>query len=127
VPFTVLRSTQFHSFVETFLRAQRRLPVLLAPAFALQPIAADEVADRLVQLAGAEPAGRVPDIGGPEVRPVPDLARAWARASGTRRPVVPARLPGRMFRAYAAGHGLVPGPAYGRTTFEEHLAARAGT
>ena len=123
VPVTVLRATQFHSLVESGLRVQRRLPVLLAPAFALQPIAVEEVADRLLELVGAAPSGRVPDIGGPEVRPLPELARVWARATGSRRSVVPVRLPGRIFRAYAAGHALVPGPPYGRRTFEEHLAA----
>jgi uncharacterized protein YbjT (DUF2867 family) len=126
VPHTIVRATQFHPFVERFFTVQRRVPLVLAPAFSLQPIAVAEVADRLVALASTAPAGRVPDIGGPAARPVPELARAWARAAGTRRPVVPVRLPGRVFGAYAAGHGLVPGPAYGRTTFEEHLAARYG-
>lgn len=126
LPYTILRATQFHSFIEGLFTAQRRLPVVLAPSFAVQPIAVDEVADRLVELAGAAPAGRVPDIGGPAARPLPELARVWAGATGRRRPVVPLRLPGRTFRAYAAGHGLVPGPAYGRETFEEYLAARAG-
>jgi uncharacterized protein YbjT (DUF2867 family) len=124
LPFTILRATQFHSFVAGLFAGQRFLPVVLAPAFAVQPIAVEEVAARLVALAAAAPAGRVPDIGGPAVRPLPELAAAWRRAVGTRRPVVPVRLPGATFRAYAAGHGLVPGPAYGRMTFEEHLASR---
>ena len=126
VPSTILRVTQFYTLIDTVFRVQRRLPVVLAPAFAVQPIAVEEVADRLVELAQAAPAGRVPDIGGPEVRPFPEFGRVWARATGTRRLVAPVRLPGRTFRAYAAGHGLVPGRPYGRTTFEEHLAARAG-
>lgn len=126
VPTTILRATQFHTLIETLFRAQRRLPVVLAPAFSVQPIAVEEVADRLVELVAAVPAGRVPDIGGPEVRPFPEFGRVWARATGIRRPVAPLRLPGKTFRAYAAGHGLVPGRPYGRTTFEEHLAARAG-
>ncbi len=103
VPFTILRATQFHSLIEIIFRVQRFLPAVLAPA------------------------GRVPDIGGPEVRPFPEFGRVWARATGTRRPVAPVRLPGRTFRAYAAGHGLVPGRPYGRTTFEDFLAARHGS
>jgi uncharacterized protein YbjT (DUF2867 family) len=127
VPSTILRATQFHTLIETMFRVQRRLPVVVAPAFAVQPIAAEEVADRLAELAGAAAAGRAPDIGGPAVRPLPELARAVLRASGTRRPVAPVRLPGRIFRAYAAGHGLVPGRPYGRTTFEDFLAERYGS
>ena len=125
VPHTILRATQFHSLVEGLLTVQRALPVVLAPDIPLQPIAVDDIADRLVELAGSAPAGRVPDIGGPEQRRVPDLARLWGRTTGTRRPVVPVRLPGRTFAAYRAGHALVAGAPYGRRTFAEHLAARA--
>ncbi|TYP86594.1 uncharacterized protein YbjT (DUF2867 family) [Blastococcus xanthinilyticus] len=124
VPHTILRATQFHTLVDQLFTVQRRLPVLLAPSFRVQPIAPSEVADRLVELASSAPAGRVPDIGGPAVRPLPELAQVWATARGIRRRVVPARLPGRVFAGYRAGHDLVPGPPYGRVTFEEYLAAR---
>jgi uncharacterized protein YbjT (DUF2867 family) len=126
LPFTLLRATQFHSFVEALFTAQRAFPVVAAPMFRLQPIAVEEVADRLVELADAAPAGRVADIGGPEQQSVPDLARLWARATGTRRPIVPLSLPGKLCAAYRAGSALVPGPAYGRQTFAGRLAARAG-
>jgi uncharacterized protein YbjT (DUF2867 family) len=122
LPHTILRATQFHPFIEAMFTAQRRLPVVLAPAITVQPIAVEEVADRLVELAGSAPAGRVADIGGPEQHRVPDLARLWARTTGTRRPVVPVTLPGKTFAAYRSGAALVPGPAYGRRTFADHLA-----
>jgi uncharacterized protein YbjT (DUF2867 family) len=125
LPFSLLRATQFHSFVEALFTAQRAFPVVAAPTFPLQPVAVEEVADRLVELAGAAPAGRVADIGGPEQRSVPDLARLWAQVTGTRRPIVPLALPGKLFAAYREGSALVPGPAYGRQTFADHLAARA--
>jgi uncharacterized protein YbjT (DUF2867 family) len=126
VPHTVVRATQFHDLAEQLFTVQRRLPVVLAPDLRLQPIATTDVADRLVELTAAGPAGRVPDIGGPAVRSLPELGRLWASARGTRRRVVPVRLPGRVFAGYRAGHALVPGRPYGRVTFEEHLAGRAG-
>jgi hypothetical protein len=67
--------------------------------------------------------GRAPDIGGPETLRGPTLGRQWAGAVGSRRPVVPLRLPGRLFAAYRAGFNLVPGPAFGRRTFAQHLEA----
>jgi uncharacterized protein YbjT (DUF2867 family) len=124
VPHTILRATQFHSFVVGLLTAQRRLPVVVAPTILLQPIAVEEVADRLVELASAAPVGRVPDIAGPEQRTLTDLARAWARSAGVRRSVLPLSLPGKLFAAYRAGAAVVPGPAYGRGTFDDHLAER---
>ncbi|WP_116452207.1 SDR family oxidoreductase [Blastococcus litoris] len=126
VPHTILRATQFHTLVDQLFTVQRRLPVLLSPAFAVQPIAPVDVAERLVELSSSGPAGRVADIGGPAVRPLRELARAWAGARGVRRPVVPVRWPGRVFAGYRAGHNLVAGPPYGRVPFEEHLAGRTG-
>ncbi|MFE2037110.1 SDR family oxidoreductase [Streptomyces scopuliridis] len=127
LPYTILRATQFHSLVDELFGAQRLSPVLFAPSVTLQPIAVEEVADRLTELTGSGPAGRVPDIGGPEPRAVRELARAWARARGSRRGVLPLKLPGRTFAGYAAGHALVPGPPYGQVTFEEYLARRYAT
>jgi len=124
VPHTILRATQFHALVEKLLTVQRRLPVVLAPAFDVQPIAVEDVAQRLTELAGSAPAGRVPDIGGPAVRSFAELAQVWTAATGRSRRIVPLRLPGKVFAGYTAGHNLVPGPPYGRITFEDHLAAR---
>jgi uncharacterized protein YbjT (DUF2867 family) len=82
------------------------------------------VAARLVELAGGAPAGRAPDLGGPQVRSAVDLARACLAATGHRRVVVPVRWPGQVFRAYHAGGNLVPEHADGLITFERYLANR---
>jgi len=127
VPNTVLRATQFHSLIAGMFQPQRRLPVLSVPAIRAQPIAVAEVAQRLAELAGQSPQGRVPDIGGPEQRPLRDFARTWQETVGRRRPILPIRFPGRLFAAYDAGAGLVPGPPYGQGTFTEYLREQAPT
>ena len=122
VPYTILRATQFHDLVAQVFAAQRYLPVVVAPKMMMQPIAVEEVAARLTELVGAPPLkGRAPDIGGPERLSVPELAHIWKRAKGSRRPILPVRLGGKVFRAFAAGDAMVDGPAYGRITFAEHL------
>jgi uncharacterized protein YbjT (DUF2867 family) len=123
--WTILRTTQFHDLPVMVFRTLARLPVLLLPSgIADQPIEVAEVADRLADLTGGAPAGRVDDMGGPEVRTLPDLARAYLRATGRRRPVVSIPLPGRTVRGFRAGGHLTPGRAVGKGTFEEYLAAR---
>lgn len=125
LPWTILRATQFHELIATMWQVQRFLPVTLTPAgVRVQPIAAAEVAARLAELAGGEPAGRVPDLGGPEVRDAADLARAYLRSVGRRRPVLPLRLPGKAFHGYREGGHLTPAHADGRRTFEEWLLTR---
>ena len=125
VPFTILRSTQFHTLIERIFTAQRASPAILAPSFQVQPIDPAEVATRLVALVGAAPAGKVADIGGPAARSVRQFAAIWARSTGSRKPVWPLRLPGKTFAGFAAGGILVPGDPYGRLTFEEFLSKRA--
>ncbi|PRY30343.1 SDR family oxidoreductase [Umezawaea tangerina] len=124
VPWTLLRATQFHDLVATALGALARVPLLMiVPTARMQPVEVREVAARLVDLADAEPAGRVDDLGGPQVRAVADLAAAYATARGLKRRVVSLSLPGKAFRALREGRVTTPEHADGKGTFEEFLAA----
>ncbi|MFF4442942.1 SDR family oxidoreductase [Streptomyces sp. NPDC001621] len=125
--WTVLRTTQFHDLVVSVLRGLAKSPVLVLPAgVADQPVEVTEVAGRLAELAVAAPAGRVSDMGGPEVRSFDSLARSYLRATGRRRPIV--RLPffGKAYGAFRAGGHLAPDHAVGKVSFEQHLAHRFG-
>ncbi|HVV12238.1 SDR family oxidoreductase [Amycolatopsis sp.] len=125
LPYTIQRATQFHELVATLFSGQRWLPALFVPAgVRVQPVSTADVAERLAELVAGNPAGRAPDLGGPEVRPVAGLARSYLSATGRRRPIVPVRLPGKAFRAYQAGRHLAPGHADGRVTFEDFLMER---
>ncbi|MEU5716716.1 NAD(P)H-binding protein [Streptomyces sp. NPDC020403] len=126
--WTVLRATQFHDLVATVLRSLAKLPVLLLPAgVSDQPVEVSEVADRLAVLATGAPAGRVEDMGGPEVRTFPELAHAYLAATGRRRRVVSVPLFGGAYRSFRAGNHLTPQHAVGTGTFEEYLTARTGS
>jgi uncharacterized protein YbjT (DUF2867 family) len=126
LPWTVLRATQFHGLIARLVAAQRWLPVTftLGGGVRLQPVDEREVGDRVAELAAGRPAGRVPDMAGPEIRTAEELTRQALRASGRHRPVVPLRLPGRTSRALREGALLAPDHAVGRGTFEEFLGAR---
>ncbi|GHE02429.1 SDR family oxidoreductase [Streptomyces alanosinicus] len=125
--WTVLRTTQFHDLLVGILGGLAKPPVMLVPAGVPdQPVEVGEVADRLAGLALAAPAGRVADMGGPEVRSLDSLARAYLRATGRRRAVAQVPLLGRTYRAARAGGLLAPEQAVGRTTFEEYLKQRFG-
>lgn len=122
IPFTIQRSTQFHSLVARMFSSQRFSPALVVPSIRLQPIDLADVAARLTELASGPPQGAVPDIGGPEVLAARDFAQTWLRATGRRRPLVPLHLPGKVFAAYDAGANLVEGDPYGQLTFASYLA-----
>ncbi len=130
LPWTVLRATQFHDLVAVILRVLAAPPIMVVPAgFSFQPIDVRDVGTELAALALGEPAGRVPDIAGPEVLPIADLARRYLAAVGKRRPVVAAALPGRIARGLRSGANLAPARAVGTITFDRYLAEQlaAGT
>jgi len=72
VPFSILRATQFHSFVATLLNEASRYPFVMPipSGFFVQSVAVEEVAARLCRAIDDGPCGRLRDFGGPEVLPV---------------------------------------------------------
>jgi uncharacterized protein YbjT (DUF2867 family) len=128
VPASVLRATQFHELVVRFAQAVTLGPVAVVPrGLRFAPVDVRDVAERLVRAVTEGPQGRLPDLGGPDVVDLADVAASWARARGRRRPRV-VRPPawGRLLSAHAAGANL-PGPQAerGRRTLEAWVADHA--
>jgi uncharacterized protein YbjT (DUF2867 family) len=122
LPWTVLRATQFHGFVSHLLDRLTGLPIVPVPrGWRVQPIDVDEVARRLADAVASGPAGRLPDLGGPDVLSVVDLVRDRLRRTRRRRPVVPLPLPGAAAAALAAGANLAPGNPGGGRTWQQFL------
>src|SRR5215211_2618894 len=125
LPWTTLRATQFHDLILMVAQLLAKLPVIPVPAgFRVQPVEADEVAARLVELTLGEPSGLVPDMGGPRVYGAADLLRGYLRATRRRRLIVPVWLPGKAARVLRAGANLAPEQAVGHRTWEEFLAEK---
>ncbi len=125
LPWTTLRATQFHDLTLKTLEQMAKMPVIPVPSGTrFQPIDADEVAARLVELALGEPAGLVPEIAGPRIYDMDELVRSYLRASHRRRPIVPLPMPGKAARAFRDGANLAPDRAVGERTWEEFLAER---
>ncbi len=123
LPWTILRATQFHRFVARILAGLSRLPIVPVPKdTAVQPVSVEEVADRMVAAALGDPAGRLPDVGGPQVLGFDHLARTYLDATGERRRVVAVPIPGRTARAFREGRHLCPDRAVGTVTWERFLA-----
>jgi uncharacterized protein YbjT (DUF2867 family) len=122
LPWTVLRATQFHDLIALILRMLAKPPVMALPSgLRFQPVDVRDLGDRLARLALGEPIGRAPDFGGPQPRALDDLARSYLAIVGKRRPIVPIRLPGKVFRGIRAGGLLAPEHAAGTITFEQYL------
>lgn len=122
VPYTILRSTQFFPFVSGVIQAGSvGEEVHLAPAL-VQPIAADDVAQALADIALSEPINGTVEIAGPEAIRLDRFAEAYlsAREDGRRVVADPAA---RYFGAPLEEHSLIPGahPRLGTVTYEDWL------
>jgi uncharacterized protein YbjT (DUF2867 family) len=128
VPSTVLRATQFHSFVGDLLDTVAKLPVWPLPRkFRCQPIAVEEVADTLVEHATPEAHGRLPKMGGPAVLTLGEMAKSYRQARGLRRPILRVPLPGTVASGFRAGDNTCPDRAVGTRTWADWLDDRFGT
>lgn len=124
VPWTILRATQFHEFAEQMIPRASVGPFRLTPHVPVQPVAAAEVASRLVDLAEGAPSGRVPDLAGPQREDLGDMMRAIATARGIRGPFLGVTPPIPQMRAMASGAMLPDATAsLGSQTFAEWLAS----
>ena len=126
VPWSILRATQFHSFMESTLRAFARLPGMLAIPFGwqFQPVESREVARRVVDVVLDKPAGMLPDFGGPQVRDFKSIAESWLAARKERRRLMNLWLPFKASRQVAEGRLTCPEHKDGLVTFDQYLAER---
>ncbi len=82
------------------------------------------MAKRLVGVVTGEPAGMLPDFGGPEVRDFKSLAASWLKARKSTKRLVNLWLPFTFSRQFAEGRLLCPEHRDGSTTFEQYLERR---
>jgi len=123
--WSLLRTTQFHEFVQQLVGHGKVGPFQVVPKMRSQPIAAAEVAAELVAIATGDPRGLTPELAGPREERMGDLVRRYLAATAQRRPVIEPSIPGPWGRAMRDG-SLLPkaGTPLGRQPFDEWLATQ---
>jgi len=88
IPYTIIRSTQFLEFLSRIADASTDGSVVrLAPSL-LQPIAADDVAAIVAEVAFANPRNGIVEIAGPERAPLNEIVARYLKFVGEPRKVV---------------------------------------
>jgi uncharacterized protein YbjT (DUF2867 family) len=122
LPWSILRATQFHTLIDMRLRRADRRPLFLLPSdLKFQPIDTGEAAERMAAAVAAGPAGRLPDIGGPEVLTLGAMARAWMQARGRPRRIIHLPMPGGFATALRQARNTCPDQRYGHITWADWL------
>jgi uncharacterized protein YbjT (DUF2867 family) len=122
IPYTILHSTQFFEFIGRIAESGANgSAIYLSPAL-VQPIASDDVAAALADLAVGPPLNATVEIAGPDKWPLDQLARKLLTASGDGRTVI-ADAHARYFGAELDDRSLTPGdhPRFGPTRFDDWL------
>jgi len=118
VPYTILRATQFFEFLAAI--AGRGAGTVRVPDAPMQPMAADNVAAALADVAVESPTNGVVEVAGPESLPMAAFVGKALAASGDMRSVV-ADAQARYFGAALDDVGLKPrgtDPRIAPTRFE---------
>jgi uncharacterized protein YbjT (DUF2867 family) len=126
IPHTILRATQFFEFIAPIADAATQgNEIRLSPAL-LQPIAADDVAAALADLAVGPPLNDIVEVAGPDACPLDQLARKRLSVRGDRRQVI-ADVHARYFGAKLNDRSLTPGdhPRLGSIRFDDWLRTSA--
>jgi uncharacterized protein YbjT (DUF2867 family) len=123
VPYTIVRATQFFEFLGTIAYGSADGDTIRLPTAPMQPLAADDVAAALADIATGQPANATVELAGPESLSIAAFVQRFLTASGDTRTVT-ADPQARYFGAPLDDRGLNPGanPRLGPTTFDDWFA-----
>ena len=114
LPWTILRTTQFHPFVQWLIQGfigaldPHAATVIVPAGVRMQPVDRGEVADRLVALMEQRAVGHAPDMAGPETLSIEELTEAYLRWLGRPAVVEAQPLPFALYDLLRSGVNLAP-------------------
>jgi uncharacterized protein YbjT (DUF2867 family) len=122
IPFTIVHSTQFFEFLGGIAQSATVGDTVTIPSAYFQPIASDDVADIMAEVALSTPINGMIEIGGLEPVRMSDLVARFLKATNDPRKVI-ADPHARYFGTELDDRSLVPGDSarIGATRFEVWL------
>ncbi|MBK7872519.1 MAG: NAD(P)H-binding protein [Saprospiraceae bacterium] len=122
IPYTILRATQFHEFLEAIINLCLKLPIGLVPKkFKVQPISLEAVVQALIKISENEPQHKILNIGGSEVLNFGEAAKLWLEYHHKSKPVINIPIMGKLMKSIANGGLLCQEVAPDSITWETYL------
>ncbi|HET9716507.1 MAG TPA: NAD(P)H-binding protein [Pseudolabrys sp.] len=122
IPYTIVRSTQFFEFMERIIQLAADGDAIRVPPALIQPVAPDDVAEVLAEIAVASPLNGTIELAGPERICLNELARLILSAHEDPRDII-ADPGANFFGARLDPQSLIPGanPRIGPSTVRDWL------
>src|SRR5213592_2779454 len=126
IPYTIVRATQFFEFVGGIAQSATEGQTVRLPPALMQPIAADDVAAIMADVALTEPLSGTFELSGPEPIRQDDLVRQFLNATGDARKVM-SDASALYYGINVNDQSLTPGenPRLGTTRFSDWLSRNA--
>jgi len=126
IPYTIVRATQFFEFAGGIAQIATEGQTVRLPAAMMQPIAADDVAAVMADVALAKPLNSTIDLAGPERIRMDELVRQFLSANGDARKVI-TDASALYYGINVNDQSLTPGenPRLGTTRFSDWLSRNA--
>ncbi|MBU8878854.1 SDR family oxidoreductase [Bacillus sp. FJAT-29790] len=122
IPYTILRATQFHGFVENLLLSKPIFKRYVIPGnIKFQSVDVSEFANHLIDLINIGPQGRTDDFGGPDIMTLKEMAELKIKINNETNKVLSISLPGKLYKSFFDGKNTNIIQKVGKTTFEEYL------
>lgn len=122
IPYTIVRATQFFEFVGAIAQSATEGQTVRLPPALMQPIASDDVAAVMADVAVGEPLNGTVELAGPEPIRLDELVRRFLSANRDARKVT-TDVHARYVGIEVNDQSLTPGdnPRIGATRFEDWL------
>ena len=120
IPFTIVHATQFFEFVKSIAQPTTGDSTIRLSSVLMQPMASDDVAAAVAEVALGQPVNGMIEIAGPDQIRQDELVRQYLNATGDTQKVVTDEKAG-YFGIAVNDQSLVPGdnPRLGATHYEE--------
>jgi len=123
IPFTILRTTQFHNLVLNMISSfqTENGHILVPPGMQFQSIDVSEVASCLAELAVKPPSGLLPDMGGPEILSIEEMVKIYLAVLGRRDEIKEDQVTMPRYDLFRSGVNLCPSNLDGKITWKQFL------
>ncbi|CAF5153741.1 unnamed protein product, partial [Rotaria magnacalcarata] len=125
IPYTILRTTQFHDFVDAVASKLLKFPITFVPkSLKVQPIHVDAVAMEIYKIIKEAPLNSTYDIGGKKVYNIKEIMDSLLKIRHENKLILNMPAMGKVIQGFVKGYNTCDNIASTSSTWEEYLATK---